>query len=52
MMEEVGVTCGSADSSLSNSSLHWVMQDELYIPAGVPHSTKNIAATNTTWLYG
>ncbi len=25
--------------------------DEIFIPAGVPHSTKNIAAVNSKWFY-
>lgn len=28
-----------------------VCADEILIPAGVPHSTKNIAATNSKWYY-
>lgn len=30
---------------------HPTTPDEIFIPAGVPHSTKNIAAVNSKWFY-
>ncbi|KAI7845773.1 hypothetical protein COHA_000687 [Chlorella ohadii] len=33
---------------------HFILEpgDEIFIPAGVPHSTKNIAAVKSKWFYG
>lgn len=50
--EVVTVKAGRMRFTLLDQQVVLEPGDELYIPAGVPHSTKNIAATHTTWFYG
>ncbi|EFN52459.1 hypothetical protein CHLNCDRAFT_138777 [Chlorella variabilis] len=50
--ELVAVVEGRMLFTLLDDSFELDPGDDIFIPAGVPHSTKNIAATASTWAYG
>lgn len=49
--ELVAVVEGRMRFTLLDDSFELEPGDEIFIPAGVPHSTKNIASTNSKWYY-
>lgn len=50
--ELVAVVEGRMRFTLLDEAFELEPGDEIFIPAGVPHSTKNIACTNSKWFYG
>lgn len=55
--QQAGACCAAMCGTLSSvrqplhPPAHPAVADEIFIPAGVPHSTKNIAAVNSKWFY-
>lgn len=50
--EVVVVVEGKMEFEIAGASYHPVIGEELFIPAGAVHSTRNLAGTTALWLYG
>lgn len=50
--ELVTVVEGRMRFTLLDEAFELEPGDEIFIPAGVPHSTKNIGSANSKWFYG
>jgi len=50
--ERVVVLEGTMEFEIGGSIFHPAIGEELFIPAGVVHSVRNIGPTTARWLYG